>query len=151
MHIVFTKNSAGDDWVCTKKGKPQCNGMFTKQPRLSSTVYHQEHLALYCAARVAVPVKIDQINVGRVGGERANVEPTILLFDIFTTTTPSEGDPLMVVVWGRSQPQRRHLEMHVKWVQQTHTAGLLQTWQLHDARGVRHQLPNTDVKVRRPS
>ena len=37
------------------------------------------------------------------------------------------------------------------WVQQTHTAGLLQTWQLHDARGVRHQLPDTDVKVRRPS
>ncbi len=63
MHIVFTKNSAGDDWVCTKKGKPQCNGMFTKQPRLSSTVYHQEHLALYCAARVAVPVKIDQIKL----------------------------------------------------------------------------------------
>ena len=88
---------------------------------------------------------------GEWGGERANVEPTILLFDIFTTTTPSEGDPLMVVVWGRSQPQRRHLEMHVKWVQQTHTAGLLQTWQLHDARGVRHQLPDTDVKVRRPS
>ena len=88
---------------------------------------------------------------GEWGGERANVESTILLFDISTTTTPSEGDPLMIVVWGRSQPQCCHSGMHVKWAQQTHTAGLLQTWQLHDARGVRHQLPDTDVKVWRPS
>ena len=88
---------------------------------------------------------------GEWGGERANVESTILLFDISTTTTPSEGDPLMIVVWGRSQPQCCHSGMHVKWAQQTHTAGLLQTWQLHDARGVRNQLPDTDVKVWRPS
>mgnify|MGYP004370156253 CR=1 FL=1 len=43
---------------------------------------------------------------GEWGGERANVESTILLFDITTTTTPSDGDPLMIVVWGRSQPRK---------------------------------------------
>ena len=61
MHVVFTKTSAGEDWVCKKVGKPICNELFTKQPYLSSTMYHPEELAIYCAARIA-------FHAGRVGG-----------------------------------------------------------------------------------
>ena len=63
MHVVFTKTSAGEDWVCKKVGKPICNELFTKQPYLSSTMYHPEELAIYCAARIAFPVKIAQVKV----------------------------------------------------------------------------------------
>ena len=63
MHVVFTKTSAGEDWVCKKAGKPICNELFTKQPYLSSTMYHPEELASYCAARIAFPVKIAQVKL----------------------------------------------------------------------------------------
>ena len=63
MHVVFTKTSAGEDWVCKKVGKPICNELFTKQPYLSSTMYHPEELAIYCAARIAFPVKIAQVKL----------------------------------------------------------------------------------------